>query len=302
MRRVFKINEHQYRLLEKEVINHIFRYDKPVRLNESLGISDEVVRVAQDLYNKANERIDELMEKGKIVINCKLNSIEKVPFTVMLKNNADGQSVYRYKGQIINASVCAKIVNGKIDWKSFMDTAQHEINHLFEQDKVGDTYYDWAATTAEKYLYSNDLYYKTLATITYVADPFEQNAMVNGMYGYIQQSKKEGKLPVQASEIDAYQQLAKLYSARNFLLVHKDDIQFTVIFKENKDGKEFGSKWMLKKYKTRATDGIKSLTRKIKRTIEKCKTDGFSDNGIVVSDGDEWFAMLENDVAGYKFL
>lgn len=150
MKRIFKINEHQYRLLEKEVVNQIFRDDKPVQIDESLGISDEVVRVAQDLYNKANERIDELIEKKKIVINCKINNIENVPFTIFLTDNTDGQSVYRYEGVIINAHINAKISNGKIDWRSFMDTAQHEINHLFEQDKVGDTYYDWAATTAKK--------------------------------------------------------------------------------------------------------------------------------------------------------
>ena len=44
MRKIFKINEHQYRLLEKEVINHIFRYDKPVQLDESLGINNHPIK------------------------------------------------------------------------------------------------------------------------------------------------------------------------------------------------------------------------------------------------------------------
>lgn len=297
MRRVFKINEHQYRLLEKEVINLIFRDDKPVRLDESLGISNEVVRVAQDLYNKANERIDELIMGKVVCMKEKIWNIEKVEIFIKAGDYADGSSNYFKNGVYAMIYVNALISDNKIDRASFMDTLQHELQHIFQQNKIRLPYRPNTSGMVNDGIRDINLSKNAIATILYIADPFEQNGFINGMYAYIKSCKEDGKLPISVEKIDAYLQLKRIYNAFNYIIVNKNSEALNEVIKEYaKLGYNF------KKIKSRAIDGIKSLKKKIDRTLEKCKKDGFTEEGITVFGESDFYSNLTKNSFEYGNL
>lgn len=297
MRRIFKINEHQYRLLEKEVVNQIFRDDKPVRLDESLGISDEVVRVAQDLYNKANERIDELIKNGKVKVTVDIGDLKNVAFYIENTGSDEGRSLYLKGGVYSYVVICVSLKDGVIDWKKFFDTAQHEINHIYEQQKTNKPYRPLTSIPINQNIYSNNIYKRCLAIIAYASDVFEQDGFVNGMYAYIKRRYENGEMPIAVEDIDAYKQLAKLYHAKNFLLTHRFSKEMENALSEYKM-----CGWDFKKLKSRAFNGIKTLENKIKRTLKKCEYDGFGKSEDIVKGENKFFQWLHKDNISYDMI
>lgn len=294
MNKIFKITESQFKFIQQYIKNQILIKNQNNHINESLGINDEVTRATQELYTNAAKHTDELLSGKNVSFKLNINDFDNIDVYLFPSTNADGNSYYKSNRKMSFINIHVKISNGKIDWNSFMDTAQHEIHHIFEQDMVRKTCYNQASLEAKAIIRDNNVNNRVLAIIAYVSDPFEQKAMINGMYAFIRQCKKENKLPVNVSEIDAYQQLAKLYAAKNYLETHQHDDDLLKYMHPN-DRIGFG--WSRKKFRNRAIKGIKSLEYRIRRVIQKCKEDGLSENGMVVIGEDDWKACIDNNAS-----
>lgn len=109
-----------------------------------------------------------------------------------------------------------KILNvfGKIDPLTLNDAIQHEVEHIYQQKKRnGNSIIGNSNRSKELYklasqkLNSINSYEQLAARIIYVYYKCEEDAFVNGMYGYLMQCKEDGidyRTAVQRSEIYRY--------------------------------------------------------------------------------------------------
>lgn len=292
MGKIFKITESQLRFLKQNVKNEILNSKKSNLIDESVGVSDEVLRATKELHDKALTHSDELITGNKVSFKLCINDFVNIDVNLFPSTNTEGESYYKTNRKMAFINIKVKIINNKIDWAAFMDTAQHEVNHVFEQDMVRKTCYSQASLEAKSMIYDKNINNRVLGIIAYISDPFEQQGMINGMYAFINQCKKDGSLPVNVSKIDAYQQLAKLYAAKNFMEDHKNDEN---LLKSIHPEERIGFGWTRRKFRNRAKEGIKNLELKIQRTLKKCKEDGLSENGIVVEGEEEFLNNIANN-------
>lgn len=282
-------------LLRKEDVDKVLNegvreIDRRLRMNlcEELGISDETKRFVDDVcrYAHTNRKVLFGVQNGETVSDsfgfyekkvsvvfriykCKDRTEEKeLILTNDLAANAD--SIFRYKGLLAEIHVPVVFVDGKMDMLKFSDDLQHEANHIYQQLRSGEQYKVSEYEFAKDYLYSGNVCERCLATIIYLCNPTEQDSFVNGMYGYVMKALDKVEYPIDKSNISAYAELQNLYKAYDFLQRNRDvDEMKTAIEKFNAKG----ITWNVKKYLTRASEGIKEFERKIKRTLTKCEKD-----------------------------
>ena len=141
-----------------------------------------------------------------------------------------------------------------------------EVKELCSRIEKKESEYNFAT----KFLYSSNEYEKQLARIVYLCHPTEQDAFVNGLYGYVMQALKQHKLPINKDKISAYQELKNLYTAYDFVQRNRDTDAMAQAIKNMQQN---GVNWKIKKYLQRASEGIKEFERKIFRVLMKCQND-----------------------------
>jgi hypothetical protein len=178
--------------------------------------------------------------------------------------------------------------NDQIDWDNFIDSAQHEISHLYEQDRAGCNYPEQSLyLNFIPYLDDNTYSKKAVAWIIYLSNPTEQKAYANGMYGTIMQRVRDGILPIERGEIEAYKMLGLLYEYTDYINNEKNREEVIVVLSEYK---QYG--WTLRKLRNRAKESIKTFERELARTLYKCQNDLIEEGEISVRDGNNWLPTL----------
>ena len=204
-----------------------------------------------------------------IVFICK-NQKEEAELILANPDAANASSVYVFNGDICCITIPVVYVGGKLDDRKLYDDLQHEVSHIFQQYSAGDNYKETVYNYAIDSLYSPNECEKVLARIIYLCNPTEQDAFVNGMYGYVMKSLANHIYPVDKSKISAYQELQNLYKAYDFLQKNRDTetMKNAISTLQNKH-----VNWGIKKYLSRASEGIKEFESKILRTLLKCQKD-----------------------------
>ena len=276
----------------KEVLNEgISTIDKRLHalLNEEHGINDEVVKAfctEIEKYVVDNKSVFLNTPNGKYVYHtfdfegeeacftfyvfkCK-DREEEAKLLVTEPKAANAYSVYLSRGIMLLITIPVVFVGEKLDTRKLYDDLQHEVSHIFQQHSSGETYKESEYNYATSFLYSANKCERILARIVYLCYPPEQDAFVNGMYGYIMKALYEKELPIDKSKISAYQELQNLYTAYDFVQRNRDteEMKKAIIQMQNK-----GVKWNIKKYLSRASEGIKEFERKIMRILVKCQND-----------------------------
>lgn len=218
------------------------------KLNEAMSIADSVTAVATDI---GNDLIDDMA-----------NAIEGEYFNGGVKR--DGSFLYNKNGLNVTVKwVCYKyydlpsdteklrytgetsmdgnymkfeihVYNGKVDYRQYYDTIQHEVTHYYEQKVWGRRFakgnknYEKALENA-KSASSTDID-KYVALIIYAKSYFEQRAYLNGAYRYMMDSDDySSKFENSIKETPLYKlymsikiarktiiNYVKLYNKRNF--------------------------------------------------------------------------------------
>ena len=253
-------------------------------LNEERSISAKVDEFVNSLYSEVSKNIKEIVKKQKYemerTFNGKRLRISFIPFVCktpkeeeqLLKTNANASncySIYMDDGQFFRDIVApVVVVSGKIDVRKFFDDLQHELEHIFQQDCIGTAYKNpYLSAHVNSNIYSPDEYKRVPARILYYGNPIEQDAFVNGLYGYVMSSLKNGLLPVEKNKIEAFIAYRELCKAYKFLLDNRNNEEFLREIQRNYHTDDFHYTYH--------------------RLLQKCQDDAIK-FGIRVTDTDRW--------------
>lgn len=267
----------------RAIDRHLYTY-----LKEDFCVSDEVKELCSRIekYVHDNSKAFANTKNGGYIhkqFDFKVKQVEVTYYVFHCKNAEEEQelittntqagnafSVYLYGGDVIMITVPVVFVDGVLDTRKLYDDMQHEASHIYQQECAGQTYKESEYNFATKFLYSSNEYEKQLARIVYLCHPTEQDAFVNGLYGYVMQALKQHKLPINKDKISAYQELKNLYAAYDFVQRNRDTNEMAQAIKNLQQN---GVNWKIKKYLQRASEGIKEFERKIFRVLLKCQND-----------------------------
>ena len=224
-------------------------------INEAMSIADSVTVVATDIGRNLMDDMSRV--QGGL---CFEGGIEKTGSFMYNKNGLSvmikwvcynyytlplGTATLQYTGETSIDENYMKFevisYNGKLDYKEFYDTIQHEVTHYYEQ-KVwgrrfvkGDKNYETALTNSNSP--NSDDVDKDVALIIYAKSYFEQSAYLNGAYQHMMNSddysskfensmketalyKLYEKVKFARAKINNY---VKIYNKRNFKKRFLDD-------------------------------------------------------------------------------
>lgn len=306
MSHIIKLTEEQLRQAARKILKEesVTKFSKNKALNEqkvyhqtyervshamyeSMGINDEVYKLTNELYDEASTRIDELKEKDYITIKLKINDKE-FDCNIWRAERNGGFSNYEDGKRPMFISIRAVIKkDGKIDWASFKDSAQHELSHIFEQEMAGKRYPGDDLNSLVTFdIHSGDQARHNIACALYFSNPTEQTAYVNGMYSFIMKRFEDGEVPISPDEIEAYHSLTLLYQFAEYI---NDARNREAIDRALVDYHKFG--WTYRRLKSRVNDGVKSFEYKIARGLRKCQND-LVKKGVSVTDSAVWIPDL----------
>ncbi|MBP5722038.1 MAG: hypothetical protein J6X18_00440 [Bacteroidales bacterium] len=267
----------------RAIDKHLYTY-----LKEEFCISDEVLELCSRIEKYVHDNAKDFAKtknggyiyksfdfKGKqtevtyYIFHCK-NAEEEKELITTNEQASNAFSVYIDGGAMMLITVPVVFVDGVLDTRKLYDDMQHEASHIYQQECSGHTYKESEYNFATKSLYSSNECEKQLARIVYLCHPTEQDAFVNGLYGYVIQALKQHKLPIDKDKISAYQELKNLYAAYDFVQRNRDTDAMAQAIKNMQQN---GVNWKIKKYLQRASEGIKEFERKIFRVLMKCQND-----------------------------
>lgn len=219
-------------------------------IQEELSISQNVLNIAssiiEDIKNglkqtkgtplNDNKRIYYRKLKLKNVIldkNVYIN-VDHYNFhdsNVKTNSNIDVDTSLSSSGAINIIQITCYSISGKLVENKLLDSLFHEIEHIYQSIKgsiklkIPDKLYN----IAHNNLYVDDIFIKASAWIIYYSYNYEQDAFVNGLYGFI---KNQGPLPQweNLKESDAYKSLLGIRKYREILFKIHDDSQIQRIF------------------------------------------------------------------------
>ena len=218
------------------------------KINEAMSIADSVTAVATDIGNDLIDDMNNTIEgkyfdggverNGSFFYNKNgLKVAVKWTYYKYYKSPSDAVKS-QYTGETSMDENYIKFVfhlyNGKLNYKEFYDTIQHEVTHYYEQMVwgrrfvKGDKNYEKALENA-KSADSTDID-RYVALIIYTKSYFEQRAYLNGAYRYMMDSDDySSKFENSMKETSLYKlyesiknaritiiNYVKLYNKRNF--------------------------------------------------------------------------------------
>ena len=187
----------------------------------------------------------------------------KVPYRI--KNQ------YNRKTHILDVSVDA--VNGHILPQTLYDTVQHELEHSFQEDKIGSSFSDKPLYIIAKEFRkeTNTEAKKNVGEILYLTYQAEQDGFVNGLYALLKNNYEGSK--IQTSYVfemsDIYGVLERMVELQTYIVNNKDNKDLIETIAELKKSSHIGYSRLI----TIIDDAIKRLRKKIARVIFKAQKD-----------------------------
>lgn len=231
--------------MEEKLFLELFNYNFEELLTEEMSIANDVYIVARNISQILRKEIEKgnyiPYNKGGItyksgIFEYLLDFSEKVNIewqyydfvSQKIFNKEYGKIPYKNSYNINTNTISITIIsiNGKIDIHTVEDTIMHEIEHLYQTNKSGK---ELLKTDKDKVAYQNASINKTniqnnairaIGNIFYFSKKFEQDAQVNGAYGYMMKRYQEEKIPPSLSykETEAYAALTKLKCDINYCI------------------------------------------------------------------------------------
>lgn len=177
-------------------------------ITEELGISADVVDISKSLFNIINDgckdtkyetddagilfkrlSFDQVISGHRVKIYVKVyNFRNPAEYNNAIANNPsmlDCSSGY-YRGTILFIHLNLYQISGQIDNGVALDMIHHEVEHMFQQIKMGKTFGGTENNAmALSKMSSEDDIERSCAVIVYMSQKSEQEAFTNGLYGYL---------------------------------------------------------------------------------------------------------------------
>lgn len=248
----FKWNENGYKIIQND-----FKYNFISRYNTDISVTINVSSICYCFKNKVC--YDNF---------CILNNIDKIE----LNSNSSFRKVRNKTFVLLNINFV--VIGQDIDVK-FYDDLQHEVNHIYQQLKIGRTYNktDLYANNINN-LFSNDKYEKIVSWLVYVSDKTEQDSAVNGLYALF----------------NDYDNINDAFDVDNIIINStaskwlKTGYEYLSFIKQNKDDKRLQE--IINKHCSKSIsffikdvrNGLRRFENKIVKTIYKIKKDFWGDS------------------------
>ena len=209
-------------------------------IKEELSVNNEVITIVQKICNKIIKTIPTIegvnLKNKNRVVKRKFNIKETIlNNSIMIQvtnyNFVTPDEIYRnpkldYETSTSSSDggkynfifITCYSVNGKVDMKSLYDTVYHEVEHIFQAQKGNKQIktFDALYQILPEYLNCKNYSLKHASRVLYYSYTYEQDAFVNGLYGFISQL---GIIPqwkdIKTSQ--AYKSIEKLRNAIVFL-------------------------------------------------------------------------------------
>lgn len=240
---------------------------------EELGISDEVVSAANIIFNRIieeykNKKYDNIIPHGVGIYEYQGYFIQEnifghdleVIYSVYNFNDKSCREEYisqhgtgyqnvgsnfRFLGKGENRKLVAnrimivlEAISGNIiAEENALDSAQHEIEHIFQQSSMNKEFGSLNLyRQVSSNLYSADKFKHNVALVLYMSFKSEIEGYANGLYAYVKQRLKENPINVNQIFRDsaAYQKLQQMYTAKNFIKANINDKRMDSAFYEYK--------------------------------------------------------------------
>ena len=272
-------------------------------IEEERGISTEVDYFINQLYQDIlHPRIKEIIKKETYTVNTNFNGrklsitfhvfvckTKKEEETLLTTNPdaANAYSLYAENGQFLRSIVSPLVVvGGNIDILKLFDDLQHEVNHVYEQDCIGNEYknIDLNAYVMSN-LYSKQDEKRMPARLLYYGNPIEQDAFVNGLYGAVMASLKNGVYPIDKNKIEVFTAYKELCQAYKYILDNRNNEALLREIQINYHTKYFH--YTYHRLKDRGRQAIAEFERKINKTLQKCEKDA-AKLGTRTTDIEHW--------------
>lgn len=240
-------------------------------ITEEFGVSDEVDKAASEIieYIKSRQKDFPSIQSGDKIAEVKQDYFGK-PITIEIKyyffKTGEEYDYFAARNLItlwaqpfslIEIAVCS--INGRIDYSELYDSVYHEMEHAYQNRKMGKGF-----GSAEIYavammgLSSENDAERCLAEIVYYSTRSEQDAFINGLYGQLklQYGKESNDTTIKKSY--AYNALKTLHKAKKYLKEHRVEVMpFIKRYKEINNTYDYG------KFVRIANKGIGELEWKI---------------------------------------
>lgn len=219
-------------------------------INEELGIHYGVSKLAYDVIQEIGKRIKTIPKQYFSNIPGASYRIGSFPFEAFEKTitvdfrycNFRDKTYYNncinkinrfpngFKLSTITLYVDIHAISGQIIETTFSDTVQHELEHFFQENKIGksfseDNKFYKAGIFIKKHFGKNDEAARRIGNMMYFSQKCENEAYVNGLYALLVNNyKKEGSPTcVVLEQSPVYQGLLQLRSDKEWLIKHKND-------------------------------------------------------------------------------
>ena len=207
-------------------------------IKEELSVNNEVIMVVQKICNKIikivptvegeilkNRVVKRKFHFSETILNNKI-SIQVINYNFVTPDEISRNPKLDYETSTSSSDggkynflfINCYSVNGEINRKSLFDTVYHEIEHIFQAQKGNKQIktFDALYHMLPQYLNCKNYPLKYASRILYCSYAYEQDAFVNGLYGFISQL---GIIPqwkdIKTSQ--AYKSLENLRNALSFL-------------------------------------------------------------------------------------
>lgn len=217
-------------------------------ITEELGINDKVIDLSENIYIEIEKAFQSekstIIENGvgrkygwltypldnNILLNISydiINFADKRYMEEYAKKkglNTDARSFISYEKKlsgkykyVTNAIYFYGIaISGHIDKSSLKDSIQHEIEHIFQQYKMGKRFEDENITSIINTSFSKgNEYAKSVANIVYMSLKNEQEGFANGLYAYCKDDPVHYRERFLSSP--AYEKLDQLKKDKEFI-------------------------------------------------------------------------------------
>ena len=242
-------------------------------LIEELGISDEVVNATNIIFNRIideykHKKYESIVPHGVGIYEYQGYFIQEnifghdleVMYSVYNFNDKSCREEYilhygtgyqnagsnfRYLGKGENRKLVSnkimivlEAISGDIiNEEDALDSAQHEIEHMFQQSSMDKEFGNLNLyRQVSSNLYSKDKFKHNVALVLYMSFKSEIEGYANGLYAYVKQRLKENPINVNQIFRDsaAYQKLQQMYTAKNFIKANINDKRMDYAFYEYK--------------------------------------------------------------------
>lgn len=262
-------------------------------ITEELGVNDQVIQVAFDIMDKIKDDIKlrpkryfsnvpgisykdgnitySAFEKEIKVVYRYINYLDKTFFEKFDSEIKQLPNGFNLETRTLTLTI--KSISGHIDINTYADTIQHEVEHYFQENKIGysfskTTWYNIAVKCKQRP--KNSLTYM-IGDMIYITLKCEEEAFTNGLYAALIYNYKHENRPT--SEIvdnsPVYNALLTFRKEKEEVLNNSNDVTLnkTLSTIRQATGKNFNDLMLM------FDSGEKKLIRRIGRVIVKAQKD-----------------------------